>query len=95
MLRQYIPIQLVASDCSIWPSSRKRLAAVEDADVVQTEKAALKDVSSLGILAIHPPGEIQQQFLKNPLKKFAVGLGRGAFFRLCKRAMPPMRAPAG
>ena len=62
------------------PASGKRLAAVEDADVVQTEKAALKDVSSLGILAIHPPGEIQQQFLKNPLKKFAVGLAAALFF---------------
>ena len=61
-------------------ASGKRLAAVEDADVVQTEKAALKDVSSLGILAIHPPGEIQQQFLKNPLEKFAVGLAAALFF---------------
>ena len=54
----------------------KRLAAVEDADVIQTEKAALKNVAPVGILAIDPPGEIQQQLLKNPFEKFAVALPR-------------------
>src|SRR4029434_1941192 len=67
----------------------KRLAAVEDADVVQTEKTALKDVSSLGILAIHPPGEIQQQFLKNPLEKFAVGLAAALFFNFVNAPCRP------
>ena len=55
-------------------SRGKRRAAVEDADIIQTEKAALKNVSSLGVFAIHPPGEVQQKFLKHSLEKSAVAL---------------------
>src|SRR5579871_3491609 len=33
--------------------------AVEDADIVETEESALENVHSLGILAIHPPREIE------------------------------------
>ena len=84
-----MPIQLVASDCSICPAGGKRLAAVEDADIVETEKAALKNVSALGILAVHPPGEIQQQFLKNPLEKFAVALAAALFFHFVNAPCRP------
>src|ERR1700745_2808030 len=50
----------------------KRGAAVENADIVETKEAALKDVSSVGVLAVHPPGKVQQELLKNPLEKFDV-----------------------
>src|SRR5690242_19182007 len=48
---------------------RQRRAAIKDADVVETEEAALKDVHPVGVLAIDPPGEIQQQLLKDALEK--------------------------
>ena len=47
-------------------------AAVEHADVVQTEKAALKNVPALLVLAVDPPGEIQQQLVKHAFEKFQV-----------------------
>src|SRR5207249_8677739 len=53
--------------------------AVEDADVVQSQEATLKDVVSLAILAIDPPGEIEQEFVEDPLQEAAIGLSGRAF----------------
>ena len=39
--------------------------AVEDADVVEAEKAALEDIVPEGILAVNPPGEIDQQLVES------------------------------
>src|SRR5207247_3976182 len=47
-------------------------AAVEDADVVQPEKAALEDVQALAVLAVDPPGEVEQQLVKDALEEGAV-----------------------
>src|SRR6202166_1805790 len=54
-------------------SGGERRGAVENADVVQTEEAALKNIGAVGILAVHPPGEIQKQFMKNFFEEGAVG----------------------
>ena len=43
--------------------------AVKDADVVQTQKAARKDVVSVLVGAVDPPGEIEQQFVETTLEK--------------------------
>ena len=47
----------------------QRRAAVEDANVVETQKAAGEDVASRGVLAIDPPVEVQHQSLKRPFQK--------------------------
>ena len=47
----------------------QRLAAIEDADVVQAEKAAFENIVALRVLAIHPPGEVHQQLVKRGLQK--------------------------
>src|SRR5260370_31478062 len=39
-------------------------ASVEDSDVIEPKEASLEYVSALGILAIHPPVEVEQQFMK-------------------------------
>src|SRR5713226_5312875 len=52
----------------------QRLAAVKDADVVEAEKAALEDVAALGVLAVDPPGEIEDQLVEDALEKGAVAL---------------------
>ena len=51
------------------PARRQLRAAVEDADIIQTEKAALKDVASRNIFAVHPPREIEQQLLENAFQE--------------------------
>src|ERR1043165_1946327 len=44
-------------------AGRQRCAAIENADVIETEKAALKNIHPVSAFAIYPPGEIQQQLL--------------------------------
>src|SRR6185369_4388905 len=46
----------------------ERRAAVEYADVVQAKKAAFESIFAGTVFAVQPPGEIEQQFLKAPLK---------------------------
>jgi hypothetical protein len=51
------------------PAGGGVVAAVEKTDVVQAQETALEDIVSPVILAVHPPGEIEQQLLKNPFQK--------------------------
>ena len=52
--------------------------AVEHADIVEAEKAALKDVLAFDVLPVHPPREIDQQLVKHAHQKFAVRLALNA-----------------
>ena len=51
---------------------RQRLRAVEDGDVVEAEKAALEDIMPVPVLAIDPPGVVQQQLLEHPVQEMKV-----------------------
>ncbi len=53
-------------------AARQRRAAVKHTDVVQTQKAALKDVHAFHVLAVDPPGEVQKQFVEHPGKKLPI-----------------------
>ena len=53
---------------------RQRLRPVDDRDVVEAEEAAFEDVLAVGILAVDPPGVIQQQLVKDPLQETAIAL---------------------
>ena len=53
---------------------RQRLRPVDDRDVVEAEKAAFEDVITVGILAVDPPGVIQQQLVKDPLQETAIAV---------------------
>ena len=50
----------------------QRGAAVEHTDVIEAEETTLKNISSLRVLAVDPPGEIQKQFMEDAFKKFHV-----------------------
>ena len=55
-------------------------APVENADVVEAEEAALKNVAALRVLAVHPPGEVEQKLVKYAFEKFQVaGVARIRF----------------
>jgi len=45
-------------------AGRQLGAAVEDADVVEPQKAALKNVLPFHVLAVHPPVEVEHQLVK-------------------------------
>ena len=51
---------------------RQGCRAVDRPDVVQAQKAALEDVVSLHVLAVNPPGEIQQELVEDRLQEFIV-----------------------
>src|SRR5204862_5534452 len=57
---------------------REALVAVDDADVVEAEKAAGENAVAVLVLAVYPPGEVEEEFLKDAGEKFAV-LYAGAF----------------
>ena len=52
----------------------QRRGAIEDADVVQAQEPALEQVAVVGILAVHPPGEVRQQPVEHPRQELAVAL---------------------
>jgi hypothetical protein len=56
----------------------QRLAAVEDADVVQAEEAAGEEVLPLHVLAVHPPGEVEEELGKGALEEVGVPAAAGA-----------------
>ena len=62
-------------------AGRQRRAAIEHADVVQPEEAAFEDVSARAVLAIDPPGEVQQQLLKAALEPLVVAFARLRLFQ--------------
>ena len=76
------------------PPVGQRLAAVEHADVVEAEKAALENVPALRVLAVDPPGEVQQQLVKDAFEKREVaGIVRVFFASLL--AVNLKHAPRG
>src|SRR5262249_55999459 len=53
-------------------AGRQRRRAVEDPDVVEAEEAALEDVPAVGVLAVDPPGEVEQELVEDPLQEAPV-----------------------
>src|SRR5690349_3371593 len=53
-------------------SGWERSAAVEHADVIQAQKAALKYIQTFGVFAVDPPREVQHQFVEYTLQETAV-----------------------
>ena len=59
-------------------AGRQRRAAVEHADVVQPEEAALEHVVAGAVLAVDPPREVEQQLVERPLEAVEVAAARAA-----------------
>src|SRR5271170_2878578 len=51
------------------PTSRQLRAAIEDPDIVESEKPAGEDVAPLWIFAVEPPAEVQHQSLERALEE--------------------------
>src|SRR6202021_3582015 len=45
-------------------AGRERRRAIENSNIVETEKSALEDVHAVGIFPIDPPGEVKQKLVK-------------------------------
>src|SRR5206468_4133903 len=57
-------------------------AAGEYADVVEAQEAALEDIAALGVLAVDPPGEVEEQLVEDALEELTVGLPVAALLDL-------------
>ena len=51
------------------PAGGQRRRAVEHPDIVEAEEAALEDVLALGVLAVDPPGEVEEQLVEDALQE--------------------------
>ena len=72
----------------------QRARAVEHPDIVEAEEPALEDVQALRVLAVHPPGEVQQQLVEDPFQERDItGTAVPAAIVFDRRATPPMPAP--
>ncbi len=67
-----MPIQLVASDCSMWPPVGKGALRSKTPMLSRPRNPPWKMFLPFGILPIHPPGEIQEQFVKHALQEDAI-----------------------
>ena len=56
------------------PAGGKRGAAVKNADVIQAQEAAFKNIGPFGVLAVHPPGKVHEQLVKHPLQETHIRL---------------------
>src|SRR5208337_721655 len=52
--------------------ARRQVRAVDRADVVQAEETALEDVLVAGVLAVDPPGEVDQELVEDPAQEVEV-----------------------
>src|SRR5690348_5164518 len=51
------------------PASGETRAAIENADVVEAEEAAFKNIGAFGVFSIDPPGEVHEQLVEDALEK--------------------------
>ena len=58
----------------MWPPVGSVRAPVEHADVVQSQEPALEHVAAFGVLAIHPPREVQHQLVEHAFQERDVAL---------------------
>ena len=60
-------------------TTRQCVGAIEHSDVIEAEESAAEDVSTIEVFAVHPPREIEQEFLEGFFKEedvaFALFIG--------------------
>ena len=69
MLRQNIAIQAVPSDCSMWPPVGRGAERSNRPMLSRPRKPPSKMLRPLRVLAVHPPGEVQQELLEDAFEK--------------------------
>lgn len=48
---------------------RKRFGAIKRANIVESEEPTLENILTIAVFPVHPPGEVQKQFLKHSLQE--------------------------
>src|SRR4051812_36125580 len=71
------------------PARRQRGAAIEDADVVESQETALEHVVTVTVRLIHPPREVESELAEHRLEKPEVA----AAAQQALGAIAPQRRP--
>ena len=62
-------------DCAASPAGHSLLQTLDEgADVVEAEEPAVEDVVTFGVLSVHPPREVQQQAMEDPLEEVEIAV---------------------
>ena len=67
----------------------QRRTAVEDADVVKTQESALEHIAAETVLAVHPPGEVEQELLEGALEPIEVALALADLLQSVRKQSSP------
>ncbi len=69
-------------------TGRQRITPIKDTDIIHAKKAALKDITTVAIFFIHPPGKIHQQLVDYSFQEMRVGkaLLLGVYFKTSQAA---------
>src|SRR6516164_1119133 len=55
-------------------SGRQRRAAVENADIVEPQKATIEGIVAGAVLAVYPPGEVEHQLVEGTFEPIGISL---------------------
>ena len=88
------PSNWCASDCSTKLPGPSGVERSNTPILSSPRKPPWKTFLPFDVLAIDPPGEIDQQLVKHALEKFAIRSCPERARQFCKRARPPRRARA-
>src|SRR5438105_4075547 len=55
---------------------RQGRAPIEDADVIETEEAALENIFPFGVFPVHPPGEGDEELVENGFEEITIAFAR-------------------
>jgi len=51
---------------------RNGLRAIKRTNIVESKESTLKDILTVAVLPVHPPGEVEEKLLEHPFQEFQV-----------------------
>jgi hypothetical protein len=88
-------IHAVPSACSRWPPVGSGALRSKTPMLSRPRKAALEHVLAEAVLAVHPPGEVQQELVEGRLEEIEVRLAAQGLLGAMQEQRSPRRGPAG
>src|SRR5208282_6773341 len=70
-------------------SGGQRCAPIENPDVVEAEETTFENILPKPVLAIHPPGEVQQKLFESPLEESGIGFATQSLLSAMEKQSRP------
>ncbi len=90
-----MPIQAVPSLCSRCTPEGSMMLRSNTPMLSRPEEPAAEDVVAFGVLAVHPPREVQQHLLEHALEEVAIALAGGVALDVEDAPARPTRGQEG